>query len=262
MGPSRNPKFDRAPIIEIGISILFDRPQFLTTAHLGRFWERVASSLPVAEDHSPSGLPTEWGTSKEGFPLPRLWLMEAGGAVLIQLQVNRFDLNWRRLSDKDAYPTFDVQLVKLVDYWHRFADFLGELLDFPIVLRGAEVSKVSHIREGEGWRDWRDVADLFPAFALTQVRDRWEFQAVTTVMDMHHEAGRVRAELKLGAIATEPPRRIITLEMRSEASNVQATTEDIGNLVERLTVANEIANLAFTSLASEKAQTQLWGRTS
>ena len=139
MGPSRHPKFTKPPIGEIGISVLFVRPPFLTSAHLGRFWERVKEDLPRAEDHAPSGLPSDWGMSAEGFPLPRLWLVESRGSVLIQLQVNRFDLNWRWLGPNDTYPSFDVQLAKLMDYWRRFADFLNEHSDAAILVRGAEV---------------------------------------------------------------------------------------------------------------------------
>ena len=217
--------------------------------------------FPRAEDHSPVGLPAQWGTTTEGFPLPRLWLLEASGAVLIQLQVNRFDLNWRWLSPADSYPSFDVQLSKLVDYWGRFTEFLRGLSDVDIVLNGAEVFKVSHIRDGEAWQRWSDVEGLFPALALTKVRDRWDFQTVTTVFEMQYESGKVRADLRFGTMATEPARKLVTLELRSEASNLHASTQNVGNLVERLTVANELANLAFTSLTSEDAQARIWGRT-
>jgi uncharacterized protein (TIGR04255 family) len=261
VGPSRHPKFARPPISEIAISILFPQSRSITTAHLGRFWERVAKELPKAEDHSPSGLPQDWGKSIEGLPLPRLWLKESGGTVLLQLQVNRFDLNWRSVTPTDTYPTFDVQIAKLVDYWQRFAAFLNEQGEGDVPIRGAEVLKVSQIREGEGWQHWSDLHALFPALNLTQVGDRWDFQGLATAFEMQHEAGKVRADLKLGFLAAEPTRRALLLELKSEASNIEATIRNTGNLVDRLTVANDLANLAFTSLMSLKVQTNVWGRT-
>jgi hypothetical protein len=184
--------------------------------------------------------------SAEGFPLPRLWLVESRGSVLIQLQVNRFDLNWRWLGPNDTYPSFDVQLAKLMDYWRRFADFLNEHSDAAILVRGAEVLKVSHMRDGEGWNHWSDIEGLFPSLALTQIGDHWDFPSFATSLEMNHEAGKVRAELKFASLTVEPNRKALVLELRSEASNIQASTRDIGNLAERLTVANGLAMRVLT----------------
>jgi len=258
--PSRNPTFDRPPITEIGVGIVFHRPNFLTTAHLGRFWERVSSDLPLAQDHSPTGLPPDWGISVEGLPLPRLWFMETSGAAVLQLQVARIDFNWRRQNPSDQYPNFAVHTRRLMRYWAQFSEFVSEQSTEPLVVRSAEVSKVSQIKEGEGWQSLRDLGYLFPAFSLATFGDPWDLKGVGSVLDFVHPEGKVRADLKTGI--AEPGRRVLVLEIRAEAQDLDATSLKAGNLEERLTLANELANLTFTSLTSPEVQKSVWGRTS
>lgn len=262
MVPSRKPTFDRPPISEIGVGIIFHRPNFLTTAHLGRFWERVASDLPIAEDHSPTGFPPDWGMSTEGLPLPRLWLMEQSGAVVLQLQVTRMDFNWRRQNPDHQYPNFDAHASRLMQYWARFSEFVGEQNSEPLVVRSAEVFKVSQILEGRGWNGLSELSRMFPSFSFSSFGEPWELKGVASALDLNHADGKVHIDLKTGILLGEPGRKALVLEIRAEASELDATSSKIGNLEERLTLANELANLAFTSLTSGEVQKDVWGRTS
>lgn len=260
MGPSRNPTFTRPPITEIGVGITFQRPNFLKTAHLGRFWERVAKDLPITEDHTPSGLPSDWATSVEGMPLPRLWLCQADGAAILQLQLTRFDFNWRRQSQDTQYPYFAEHAKRFMHYWTNFAAFAnGESRD-PLVIRSAEVVKVSQIREGDGWNTLADIENMFPSFKFSVFGDDWQIGGLACGLEMVSQEGKVRAEIKSAALALEAGRKIMHIEIKAEAAAVNATSADFGDLEGRLKVANELANLAFTSLTSPTVQKDAWGR--
>jgi len=77
---------------------------------------------------------------------------------------------------------------------------------------------------------------------------------------MVSQEGKVRAEIKSAALALEAGRKIMHIEIKAEAAAVNATSADFGDLEGRLKVANELANLAFTSLTSPTVQKDAWGR--
>lgn len=261
LGPSRRPIFDRPPIVEIGISILFQRPQFLTTAYLGRFWERIAAQMPRTEDHAPTGLPHEWTSSIEGLPLPRLWLLNQPGTEILQLQVNRMDFNWRRLQADSPYPNFERHAQYLLSYWDMFAAFMSEQDSAPVVIRGAEILKMSQVPEGEGWTDWTDLQKLLPMMNFRTLAGEWGYSSFISAAEMNHAEGKIRVDVKVGSLISDPSRKkTLTLEIRSEASDLRASSRDRGNLAERLTAANDLANLAFTSITSPEAQRDVWKR--
>jgi hypothetical protein len=188
--------------------------------------------------------------------------MEQSGAAVLQLQVTRMDFNWRRHGSESTYPNFESHTRRLMQYWASFSEFVRDLKMEPLVVRNAEVFKSSQILEGEGWNRFSDVSRLFPSLILSGFDDQWDVGGVASALDMVHSDGRVHIELKAGIMLAEQGRKALILEIRAEAPDIDSTSSKPGNLEERLTLANELVNLSFTSLTSSEVQKNVWGRTS
>lgn len=253
--PSANPVFERPPIGELAIGVQFGADPTLGTAHLGRFWERVRTEFSATEDHAPIGLPLEWRQSKEGLPLPRLWLVSPNGTHVLQLQTGRFQLNWRRVADNAAYPSFAEHLELFTKYWQLFAAFLKDLGMESPAIRAAEVLKISHIREiGDRYGS---VEQIIPSAALMALGRLWNISNTAMLLDLVRGDAKVHAELKTGMLADASRRSVLILELRADATNIDPTGAD---LPARLAEANAAANLAFTSLTSPEVQRDIWKR--
>lgn len=254
--PTSNPVFERPPIGELSIGVQFTATPSLETAHLGRFWDRVGKEFSAAEDHAPIGSPLEWGRSKEGLPLPRLWLVSPDSAHVLQLQSGLFQFNWRRTESNDAaYPSFSQHLGLFMKYWDAFVVFIRELGMEPPAIRGAEVLKISHIREVDGYGS---LERIIPALAISSLARNWDFANIAMLFEMANGSAKVRAELKTGLLTDASRRKVLVLELRGEATDIDPTG---GNLPVRLVEANGFVNLAFTSLTSLEIQRDAWKRT-
>jgi hypothetical protein len=253
---SASPEFEQPPINEIVIGVSFQRPPRLTLAQLGRFWGNIQKDFPATEDHSPIG-DLAGATLADGLPLPRLWLVEASGNKLLQLQVDRFYLNWRRQRDGDEYPRFHA-LLKLFDtYWNAFRAFVGEFEEAPLVLAGAELAKISHFPEGVGWGNAADLGSVL-TFVVPPDLKGGDLQNLAFRCAINFDGSAVTADLKMGRLR-EPDKGVTILEMRASPTGVKGVNATDARLGEKFTSANQLLNFAFTSLTTDRMQTE-WGR--
>lgn len=188
--------------------------------------------------------------------------MEKDAAAILQLQVTRMDFNWRWQNAASQYPNFAAHANRLMHFWTKFSEYLRELRDEPLVVRSVEVIKISQIKEGDSWSQWSDIEKIFPQFRLSALGDEWSLNGFASALDITHADGKVHVELKAGNLLAEANRKVLVLEIRAEAADVTASSAEIGNLEDRLTVANELANLAFTTMVSPEVQENVWQRTS
>jgi hypothetical protein len=220
----------------------------------------VVSDFPNSEDHAPVGTGDEWAVSKEGLPLPRLWLIEEGGANLIQLQVNRFYLNWRRAAGS-SYPGFKAHFGKFSTYLRHFGKFLRlECGTSPPVV-GGELLKVSQLIEGSDW-SYESLPKLFPVLNLDEFKGLWGCRGLSLVLALNYAESPLGIEMKTARHVTDKSKSLLQIEIRVPISGIEGSAEEQGNLEERISKANEIANLAFTSIASPEAQRNVWHRRS
>ncbi|MFO1392546.1 MAG: hypothetical protein U1F09_02100 [Steroidobacteraceae bacterium] len=262
MKSSAHPNFENPPIVEIGIGVAFSKPERLSIGQLGRFWATIAGDFPYSEDHNPVGSPAEWAASVEGLPLPRLWVIAAGGNTLLQLQVDRFGLNWRRQKDSDRYPDFASRLEAFLGYWKLFCEFAQEVCGGDAAVRSAEIIKVSRSHETDGWAGFEEMAKVCSAVSWPASRDEWKLKHVALNFGMEHRDGKGRFELKSASATADPSRRLLLTEIRVEPNDIRSTLSDLGNLEERLWTGNELANLIFTTFAPLEIQQNAWQRTS
>jgi uncharacterized protein (TIGR04255 family) len=153
------PDFDSPPVVEVAISLQFEPLEALHSSHLGLLWnafrsegfsntEDHAELAPVVEDFDPKPTPRV-GVRLQAFddapPLPRIWFLNSARNELIQIQRDRFIVNWRKGADAQPYPRY-VNIKRRLQ--SEFATFIACLASEnlgAIRLTQCELTYVNHI---------------------------------------------------------------------------------------------------------------------
>src|SRR5205085_2263174 len=108
--------FERPPLIEQAISLVFEPIAGFGIVEYGLFWNEVAAEFPEVSTDAPVDAPVEsFGDIRPGSvsfqllpapPLPRAMFRNSQGE-LIQLQSSRFGFNWAKQGDA-PYPRSEV----------------------------------------------------------------------------------------------------------------------------------------------------------
>lgn len=152
------PDFRHPPVVEVVCSIQFKPIEPLDGARLGLLWPRFRDRYPRAEQHPPI-LPSveEFGPPSAqqirlrftpGLLSARVWFLDETGSRLIQVQHDRFIVNWRKEPGQEEYPRYPVLRQRLEDEFARFKEFLqSEGLPEPEPNQ-VELTYVNHIVAG------------------------------------------------------------------------------------------------------------------
>lgn len=164
------PKYAEPPVVEVAISVQFDELTGFQPIHFGLLWEQLRDRYPKTEYHPPLATIVELvGTAKSqtvsldvdsGFPVGRCWYLSDDGLRLIQVQPDRFILNWRKLDSGITYPSYDHLRQEFRSELEQFLSFLRNNNLGPCELRQCEVTYVNHLLSGIGWTDKRDLPSV------------------------------------------------------------------------------------------------------
>jgi uncharacterized protein (TIGR04255 family) len=172
------PALARPPIVEVVCGIVFAPIPDLDPLVLGVYWDRRTSTFPKRALQP--ALTDEVGFSLIPFPM-RAVLSSADDQFLVQLQHDRFFMNWRAVGIE--YPRFSERhgerglLRRAAEEYESFAEFVAERTGSPPVVLRVEMTKVDMLRRGEHWSDLADLAALVPVtsvFSAVQQSDERE----------------------------------------------------------------------------------------
>ncbi len=102
------PSFDRPPVVEVVLSVQFEPLVSLHTPQLGLLWKEFEARFPKTEDQPPlppsieqfgrrSMPPVSFSIQEiDGATPPRVWFLNREETELIQVQQDRFIVNWRQ----------------------------------------------------------------------------------------------------------------------------------------------------------------------
>ena len=133
------PSFDRPPVNEVVMGVQFGTLDGLLAPHVGKFWATVESEYPRCSDNPPIIAILE-NFEKPGAvmrlrhsftlsptpDLPRIFLEDASGQWLIQIQRDRFLHNWRVGEDESEYPRYPEVKRRFFEQWARFQQFVQQ----------------------------------------------------------------------------------------------------------------------------------------
>lgn len=159
------PKLAAPPIVEAVCGLIFAPIPDLDPIVLGKFWHDLRADYPQHLVQPPVIDQVGLMLSPGAGPL-RSWFISSNDEYLIQLQHDRFYMNWRKREA--GYPRFndyDDQkgvMSRALGEFERFAQFCEEALGVRPVLTRAEVAKVDLLLRGTHWQDAADLAKLMP----------------------------------------------------------------------------------------------------
>src|SRR5260370_23658438 len=112
-------KFENPPVQEVAFSVSFQTPKPMSAAFIGIFWSQVRQEFPDLSEGPPipavveapsEGVAVNFMPQFQMLNLPHLRraiLKSKDGRYIIQLQQDKFVLNWTRGKSK-TYPDFET----------------------------------------------------------------------------------------------------------------------------------------------------------
>lgn len=166
--PTALPAFENPPLVEVALSVQFEPLDFapvhlgilaleLTKAGYGRI-EVHPPLQPVIEELGP---PSDANIIHVDLgQLPRHWFISGDGNSLIQIQSDRFILNWRKVKVGDTYPRYESIRKTFEAELNRFTKFVAQANVGEFLANQAEVSYVNHVQRSQGEQRMLELADV------------------------------------------------------------------------------------------------------
>lgn len=264
------PEFDRPPVSEVAISAEFDPLPKWKSSHAGLYWAQINATYPLTEVQPPLlSVPERFGEEMWRKPAvqvsmidpdsSRFWFFSEQKDQLIQVQRDRFIMNWRRLKDDDVYPTYrKVLRARFVDEWNRFKAFVSKNDLGTFHVQQCELTYVNDIAHGNGWTNVDELLALFSCL-WKRSKDGFlptpEFLTTTGSFLMPEQKGRLR-------FVAQPVRRqsddkmAYQLQITARGRPAASTDEAVLAWID---LGHEWIVRGFVDLTSQRAH-ELWGR--
>jgi uncharacterized protein (TIGR04255 family) len=127
----------------------------IRAAHLGLLWERFYDEFPSLQELPTIDTPEEdFGPGQSRTitvqlmgpaPVPRHWFLSRDNTRVIQVQADRFILNWRQMRTGESYPHYESLRREFEQHYVTFAEFLASRGLGTATIRQAEVTYVNRI---------------------------------------------------------------------------------------------------------------------
>lgn len=161
--PSSLPDFGEPPLIEVALSVQFDKLDALQIPQLGLAWQAFRNRFPKTEEQPPLEPSFEqFGPRVGGHrgvrlellstqPTPRLWFLNEEGTELVQIQRDRFVRNWRKKDEADTYPRYHRLREAFHQDFNAFCQLVSEQGWGSIEPNQCEATYVNLITPGDEW---------------------------------------------------------------------------------------------------------------
>ena len=245
------------PINEVVCGFIFEPLPELDPVLIGAYWSTRRSDFPGKQIAPPVADPPMSFLGE--MPMFRTLLISEGKEFLLQIQPERFYLNWRRRDDE--YPRFSDHpgrsvgiLSKALVEFGRFQDFCGSHLGKKPTPARLELAKVDCLVEGSHWRDLEDLSRMLPwVRPLTSFAQNPELQLAVRFGE-DRATGRLAVSIASGRRQRENRiERIVSLESRLSAAVTTNPKDDFARL-------NAELNGVFASLIPKEERHARFGK--
>jgi uncharacterized protein (TIGR04255 family) len=264
------PSYKKPPVVEVVWSVQFPKLLWLTAAQTGLFWQLIRKGYPKCEEQAPierQAEPEVLLQPRQVFaefltkpPLCRQWFISEDACDLVQLQSDRFCVNWRKVRAGDAYPRYDYMRKLFTSRWTEFCKFTkAEGGDVPQVDL-LEMTYVNHIFKAEGWSAPRDIGKVFPAISFHEESAFLPAPASLgsdMVFDIEGTRGRLHVSCRHGKLLEGEQRELFRLELVARGRPERTDSE---GLLPWFSEAREWIVRGFADLTSREIQDKEWGR--
>jgi uncharacterized protein (TIGR04255 family) len=235
-------KLKEPPLSEVICGLIFS-PLPIDPLRLGAYWAGRRKDFPRHQLQPALG--DDQTLFIGGVPPTRTWFISEDDVFVLQMQHDRFYLNWRA-RDK-AYPRFTDReghapglLSRLLDEFGLFSKFcLAEFGSEPKPTK-IELAKVDHLVQGQHWKDFEDLTRLLPIVAAFRPLATTSSPIVGTRFNEERDGERlaVSIDTALGQRQDNSVFRLIKIETRT----TRVVREEFRT---ELTTANDVVNDVF-----------------
>jgi len=246
--PKPLPKLDRPPVVEVICGLWF-APIEIDPVVAGAYWAERKSDYPRRQLHP--AIEQTVGLVINAAPRMRVWLLSDDEAQLLQLQSDRFYLNWRRVSPDAAYPRFSSEAglgARSMREFERFAAFCESAVGQRPSVDRIELGKVDYMDEGDSWNGFADLAALLPGLASVLHMSEGENTAIA--LRFQEQIGRgTLVKIAIDTTLKMAPGRAPTRGLRIDTT--VSVSLDGQSPEARFAEANGIVNSVFANLIPE-----------
>lgn len=236
----------RPPIFEVACGVWFTPIDDIDPVLLGVFWERLREDFPLRQVHdeiqSPGpGFHIEVGNRRRH----RTWFMSENGEFVVQIQRDRFFLNWRSVGIEGRYPRFssspDSVLPRSVALFEQLSEFLEGTAGVAPHPQRVEVMKVDRFVEGRDWAGDDDLLQMMPL--LKTFADLGPFRRPQPAFRLRETIGDMIVAIALEMQPVAPRSRHLRL-----TTTVQAPIPTGVSFREAASTAGNVANELFAAI--------------
>lgn len=251
------PPLARPPIFEVACGVEFESIREIDPVLLGGFWLKVRDQFPLRETHDEIVRPRPGVHLVFGDHQPlRTWFVSKDGEFVVQIQRDRFFLNWRSLGVEGRYPRFSSSpegvLHRSVALFERLSAFLEEAVgSAPRPLR-VEVLKVDQFVEGRDWRGYDDLMVMMPM--LRQFQTIGPFRKPLPAFRLVEQLDGTSAEVALETLPVSPKSRHVRV-----STTIRAPITPGGSFAQAAAAAGRVANSVFAALVPRDEMLKRFG---
>jgi uncharacterized protein (TIGR04255 family) len=251
----RHPEFRNPPVTEAVLGLQFAPIPGFSPIYSGLFWQLIRSEFPKSELKDPI-ISSPAQLQDLSSILTRSWFISESGEYLLQIQSDRFLLNWRKVED-NRYPHYHTLRPRLANLWKIFVGFLErEDLVRPTVNR-CEVTYVDHIEMGSKLDEVTPLASLFAFWSGGPTQ--WLYESTVAgfniAVQMPNDDGQVHVQLSTG-IRLKDAKPVIQLNFTTVRP---ITLQSDDAILSDLDMAQDLGVRAFLEFTSKGLQDS-WGR--
>lgn len=166
----------RPPVAEVALGVQFSKALPLGIVELGLLAREFAEWYPTVLEQPPLPRAVELAQAlaqspDQEFSLypPRLWLISTQNDALVQIQSDRFILNWRRTRVESDYPGFPWVKGAFLLELDRFLAFLKSRNIEPPAFELCELTYVNHFPAGDGWSSHAEAGLIFQGIEMPKL---------------------------------------------------------------------------------------------
>jgi uncharacterized protein (TIGR04255 family) len=254
------PSFELPPIVEVVCGVQFE-PLSLLVPHLGKYapegfeaTQEVAPLPPVFETfpNSPSSI-----MLTNALILPRTWYETKEGDRLIQVQRDRFLLNWRKTDPSHEYPRFEAVYQEFEKQFSVFRAFSEDHLKQKATPTQLELSYINHIVVEEGEALVHRLGEYLPDLSW-RIGDRFlpspESLDFRLSFALPKHMGRLHVRLQSG-IRNEDQRPVLVLDLTARGRDPHSP-----GWKDWFELAHEWVVSGFCDLTGKEVQNTVWRR--
>lgn len=256
--------FRYPPVVEVVCGIQFKASVPMSSANFAEFWREVKSEFPRTEDKPP--LPTmqenERAPQLDPFivqaddPTPRVWFIDTADTHLLQIQRDRFLLNWKKVDEE--YPRFKTVYQKFRDYISIFEAFCSRNLDCGLTPTQYELTYVNMIDTDTGVAA-ENLHDVLVDHKRDATRERYlplpEAVNWRTAYSLPDAFGRLYVNARTVYKQSSPSDKAMRLELSARGMG-----SDDNSMDRWFAVAHEAITRGFADITDTDVQRASWER--